>query len=299
MAGVTDWPFRLLCAEMGCCMAYSEMVSAKALARLNKNTISLLERQESESSLGVQIFGSDPQVMAEASSMLSGMGFSEISINMGCPAKKIVSNGEGSALLKDPKLAGRIASMCAKAATIPVTVKIRAGFSEVNAVEIARVLEESGASAIALHARTTLQGYSGKADWTLIEKVKRSIKIPLIGNGDIFEPEDALRMMEETGCNGVMIGRGAQGNPWIFKRVKSLVEKGLALPGPNIEERISVAVRHCEMMHELKGANGIIEMRKHLAWYTKGLKNASSVRARIMKAKSLHDIEKMLACLAE
>lgn len=297
MAGVTDLPFRLLCREQGCSLAYTEMVSAKAILYKNKNTRDLLRVGEGEHPVAVQLFGSDPAVMAEIAAYLEEGPYEIIDVNMGCPVPKIVKNGEGSALMKNPGLAGKILTAMVKAVKKPVTVKFRKGFEngDSTAVEFAKMAEASGVAAVAVHGRTREQYYSGKADWDIIRQVKRAVSVPVIGNGDIFQPEDAVRMMEETGCDGVMIARGVKGNPWIFGRARALMETGIAPPKPSIEEIRAMILRHGRMLSEYKGEKAAIrEMRSHMAWYTSGLPNSASLRNDINQAETYEDMEKLL-----
>ena len=297
MAGVTDLPFRLLCKEQGCSLVYTEMVSAKAILYKNKNTRALLEVKEEEYPVAVQLFGSDPAVMAEIAAQVEEGPFEIIDVNMGCPVPKIVKNGEGSALMRNPKLAEKILTAMVKATKKPVTVKFRKGFENGDsaAVEFAKMAEASGVAAVAVHGRTREQYYSGKADWDIIRQVKDAVSVPVIGNGDIFEPEDAVRMMEETGCDGVMIARGAKGNPWIFGRTKGLMETGITPPKPSGGEIRDMILRHGRMLSECKGEKaGIREMRSHMAWYTSGLPNSASLRNDMNQAETYEDMEKLL-----
>lgn len=292
MAGVTDLPFRLLSKEMGCGLVYSEMVSDKGLLYENCHTLHMLKIDERERPVAMQIFGSDPQSMAKAARLVEQSGADIIDINMGCPTPKIIKNGSGSALMCQPDLAYRIMASVVDAVCVPVTVKIRKGWNEasVNAVEIAGLAEKAGISAIAVHGRTREQFYTGEADWNIIRQVKKSVGIPVIGNGDIRTPYDAEKMMRETGCNGIMIGRGAQGNPWIFRQVTHYLATGDILPPPSIEERLAVLLRHLEMLIEHKGEYvGIREMRCHGAWYTKGLPHSAELRMKLNQAECKDD----------
>lgn len=298
MAGVTDLPFRILCREMGCDLTFTEMVSAKGLLYGNENTEKLLETAPIEEPCGFQIFGSEPAVMADIARRLEedyAGKVALIDINMGCPAHKIVGNGEGSALMRNVPLAAKIIEAVAKATKLPVTVKFRKGWDEasINAVEFARMAESSGASGICVHGRTREQGYSGKADWGIIAEVKAAVRIPVLGNGDIYSAEDMLRMREETGCDGVLIARGAMGNPWIFRDCKAALSQKQIEP-PTLEERISLAIRHARMQQDYRGAHGVIEMRKHIAWYLSGLPHAAQLRVRVNACQTLTDLEDML-----
>lgn len=297
MAGVTDLPFRLLCKEQGCALVYTEMVSAKGLYYGNKNTGILMETDQRERPVSLQFFGSDPQIMAEMAKQIEPMDFDILDINMGCPVPKIVNNGEGSALMKNPPLAGKIVEAIVKAIKKPVTVKIRKGFTaeEVNAVEMAHVLEESGASAIAVHGRTRSQYYSGQADWDIIRQVNERVKIPVLGNGDIFKPEDAVKMMADTGCDGVMIGRGIQGNPWLFSQTLHYMETGEIKPKPKVSEVAATIMRHAKMQAEFKGEYlGIREMRKHTAWYLAGYPNSAKLRKQVNQVESCAQLAELL-----
>lgn len=297
MAGVTDLPFRLLCKEQGCDVLYTEMVSAKAVLYKNRNTEPLMTYQQQEHPIGLQLFGSEPEVMAKIASQVQERGYDFIDINMGCPVPKIVNNNEGSALMKQPKLVGEIVSAMVKATKIPITVKIRKGFDEnrVNAVEIARIIEESGASAVAVHGRLRSEYYSGQADWNTIRQVKEAVHIPVIGNGDLTSPQDVLRMREETGCDAFMIGRGAKGNPFIFSQMKTYFEKGYIPEKPSLSDMVQVMLRHARMMVEYKGEfTGIHEMRKHVAWYTTGYPRSSKLRDQVNHVESFQELEDLL-----
>ena len=294
MAGVTDLPFRLLCKEQGAALCCMEMVSAKGIYYNNKNTESLLTVDERERPVSLQLFGSDPDIMAAMAAKIEHRNFDILDINMGCPVPKVVNNGDGSALMKKPILAGQIIEKMVKAINKPVTVKIRKGFDDdhINAVEMAHIAEESGAAAIAVHGRTREQYYSGKADWSIIAEVKSAVSIPVIGNGDILDAKDVITMYEQTGCDGFMIGRGAQGNPWIFRQILHYFETGEMIGKPPIEEMIQTMLRHARLQIEFKGDYlGIREMRKHAAWYTAGYKGASKLRGRINDVESYEDLE--------
>lgn len=293
MAGVTDLPFRLLCKEMGCNMLYTEMVSAKAILYKNKNTKELLNIDKNEHPVGVQLFGSDPDIMAQIAAQVEEGECDFIDINMGCPVPKIVNNGEGSALLKQPKLVEEILTKMVKAVNKPVTVKIRKGFENgtVYAVEIAKIAESCGVSAIAVHGRTREQYYSGKADWDVIKDVKKAVKIPVIGNGDIFSAEDAKAMKEYTGCDGLMVARGARGNPWIFREIKEYLENGNVIDKPKINDIREMIIRHAKMLVNYKGEyTGIREMRKHIAWYTAGLPHSAELRRMCNQIETMENL---------
>ena len=296
MAGVTDLPFRLLCKEQGAALCCMEMVSAKGIYYNNKNTESLLTVDERERPVSLQLFGSDPDIMAAMAARIEHRNFDILDINMGCPVPKVVNNGDGSALMKNPKLAGEIIEKMVKAIKKPVTVKIRKGFDDdhINAVEMAHIAQESGAAAVAVHGRTREQFYSGKADWSIIADVKSAVSIPVIGNGDILDAKDVIAMSEQTGCDGFMIGRGAQGNPWIFHQILHYFETGEMIGKPPMEEMVKTMLRHAKLQIEFKGDYlGIREMRKHAAWYTAGYKGASKLRGRINDVESYDELEQL------
>lgn len=282
MAGVTDISFRGLCKEQGCGLVYTEMVSAKALYYGSENTQKLLRISDEEMPVAVQIFGNDPDIMAKMveEHFNDRKDICIIDINMGCPATKIVKNGEGSALMKDPKLAAEIVRNIKQVSSKPVTAKFRKGFDEdnLNAVEFALALEDAGVDAVAVHGRTRKQMYEGKADWNIIKEIKDKVKVPVIGNGDVFTPEDALRMKELTNCDGIMVARGSMGNPWLFKQIQRILE-GEALKEITPEEKIDMCIRHYELAIKYDGYHKAIrEMRKHASWYIKGLPKCTDVR---------------------
>lgn len=297
MAGVTDLPFRLLCREQGAGMTVTEMVSAKAILYGNKNTGELLTVDPAERPTAVQLFGSDPDILAKISARVAQGPCDIIDINMGCPVPKIVNNGEGSALMRDPKLAERILTAMVKAVDKPVTVKFRKGFndSSVNAVEFAKMAESCGVAAVAVHGRTREQYYSGKADWDIIRRVKEAVRIPVIGNGDIFSAQDAERMLRETGCDGVMVARGAKGNPWIFRQITQYLDTGELPESPSLEEIRAMILRHGRMLAEYKGESvAMREMRGHMAWYTKGMPRSASLRNEINQVETLEGMARLL-----
>ena len=297
MAGVTDLPFRLLCREQGAGLLCMEMVSAKAIYYRNRNTEALLTIHEQEPPVSLQLFGSDADIISEMAKQIEERPFSILDLNMGCPVPKVTGNGEGSALMKDPKLVEEIVRKTVRAIRKPVTVKIRKGFDEghINAVEIAKIAEANGASAVAVHGRTREQYYSGKADWDIIRQVKEAVRIPVIGNGDVVSPETAEAMLQETGCDGIMIGRGAQGNPWIFRQILHWMETGEMEEKPAIEEIKSMILRHARLLEEYKGTyTGIREMRKHVAWYTAGCPGSAKLRAKVNEVESLSQLEDLI-----
>ena len=289
MAGVCDLPFRVLAKSLGCALVVAEMVSDKGLIYKNQHTHEMLAIEQSERPISLQIFGSDPFCMAKAARIVEQAGADIIDINMGCPTPKIVKNGEGSALMRTPDLAYRIIAAVVEAVQIPVTVKMRKGWDDrsVNAPVIAKLAEQAGAAAVAVHGRTREQFYSGVADLDIIKQVKDSVAIPVIGNGDIRCPEDAYQMMALTGCDGVMIGRAAQGNPWIFAQINYFLATGAKLPQPTVAEKIALLKHHLELVLQFKGEYiGIREMRKHAAWYTKGLPGSAELRCQFNQAES-------------
>lgn len=297
MAGVTDLPFRLLCREQGAGMVCTEMVSAKAISFHNKNTVALLETAQEERPVSLQLFGSDPDIISEAAASIEELPFDILDINMGCPVPKVAGNGEGSALMKNPKLVGEIVSKTVRAIRKPVTIKIRKGFSAdtVNAVEIARIAEASGAAAIAVHGRTREQYYTGRADWDIIRQVKEAVSIPVIGNGDVTSAARAKQLLEETGCDGVMVGRGAQGNPWLFGEIQTYLATGTVPERPTRAELLEMMLRHARMEIAYKGAyTGIREMRKHIAWYTAGIPNSAKLRASVNTVETYEQLRELL-----
>lgn len=294
MAGVTDFAFRRICKEMGAGLVVTEMVSAKGLYYNDEKTADLTHSHNDERPVALQIFGSDPEIMAQITrdNLNNREDIDIIDINMGCPAPKIVKNGDGSALMKDLDLAGKVIASVVQASNKPVTVKFRMGWdhSRLNGEELARIAESNGASAITIHARTRDMFYSGNADWSYIAKVKRAVSIPVIGNGDIFTPEDAVKMIDRTGCDGVAVGRGAMGNPWIFREITDLIN-GRTPSKPSLDEMLEVSIRHFNMEIGLKGTRvGVREMRKQLAWYLKGLRNSNEVKNRINTMTSPEEI---------
>lgn len=299
MAGVTDLPFRLICKQKGCGMLYTEMINAKALCYNDENTKKMTKIEDEEHPIAIQIFGSEPEYMGRAAEILNSHPNEILDINMGCPAPKVIKNGDGSALMKNPKLAEEVMRAVVENSTKPVTLKIRKGWDDnsVNAVEIAKIAEQAGISAVAIHGRTREQYYSGKADWDIIKEIKDSISIPVIGNGDVFEIEDAINMLEKTNCDAIMIGRGAQGNPWIFNRINHYMQTGEILAKPTAEEKISTAIEHMKLAVAEHGEYvAVREMRKHIGWYIKGLKNSARYRDEINK---LTDCESVIMKLKE
>jgi nifR3 family TIM-barrel protein len=297
MAGVTDLPFRILCKEKGADLVYTEMVSAKAIQYNNKNTENLLYISEEERPVALQLFGADPDILADTAKRLEDRNFDILDLNMGCPVPKVVNNGEGSALMKNPKLIGEIVRKVSHNYSKPVTVKIRRGFSEdcINAVEVAKIAEDSGAAAVAVHPRTREQYYSGRSDWEVIRKVKEAVNIPVIGSGDVVTPEDTKKILLQTNCDAVMLARGTRGNPWIFKQIKAYLNQGILLPKPEFSEVREMIMRHARLSVEYKGEfTGIREMRKHVAWYTAGYPGSAKLRNRVNEIESLDDLQRLL-----
>ncbi|MBR1852185.1 MAG: tRNA dihydrouridine synthase DusB [Lachnospiraceae bacterium] len=293
MAGVSDLPFRLLCHELGAGLVCMEMVSAKAIYYNNKNTDSLMEIHPEEGAASLQLFGSDPVILSEMAKRIEDRPHAFLDLNMGCPVPKVVNNGEGSALMKDPKLVEEILTALVKATKKPVTIKIRKGFDEthVNAVEIAKIAEACGVAAVAVHGRTREQYYSGRADWDIIRQVKEAVSIPVLGNGDVDSPGKAEQMLQETGCDGVMIGRAAQGNPWIFREVTSYLQNGAVPPRPTNAEKKELILRHAALQLQYKGEYiGVREMRKHLSWYTFGLPGSAKFRQQINTMETMEQL---------
>ena len=300
MAGITDRAYRILAKEAGCGLVCTEMVSDQALLYGNPKTNHLLDSSGETGPISMQIFGSDTGYMADAAEIVESRGADLIDINMGCPTPKIVKNGEGSALMREPEKAAEIVRAVVGRVQVPVTVKMRKGWDErsINAVELARLVVDAGAAAVTVHGRTRSQFYTGKADWGIIAAVKKAVNVPVIGNGDIWNPQDARAMMEQTGCDGVMIGRAALGNPWILTRIVHFLKTGDLMPGPAPEERVATALRHLDLLVEIKGETvAVWEMRKHAAWYMKGLRGASRLRELVNKAKSKEEIRKIFNAL--
>lgn len=300
MAGVTDMPFRVLCREQGCGFTYTEMISAKGMYYKDEKSWKLAELGEAEAPAAVQIFGSEPDILAYAAGKLNDTAAAVIDINMGCPTPKITKNGEGSALMLKPELAGELIRAVVSASKKPVTIKIRKGWDDehINAVEFAMMAEKCGTSAIAVHGRTRDQFYSGKADWDIILRVKKAVSIPVIGNGDIRSPEDAVKMLEYTGCDAVMVGRGAQGNPWLFRSIRHYIKTGQILPEPDIEEKKAMMLRHLNMLVGLKGEyTGVREMRKHISWYIKGYRDSSRFKDQVFRAVSQEQMTSLISML--
>lgn len=297
MAGITDHPFRMIAREMGAAAVLTEMVSADGLVRNNEKSAPLLRFEEVERPVGVQLFGSDPEIMAQGARLTAERRPDWIDLNFGCPVRKVVKRNAGSRLMRDPERLGRIVEAVVKAVALPVTAKIRSGWGseEINAVEVAQIAQEKGAKAITIHPRTQQMGFSGTADWRIIAELKSAVDIPIIGNGDIWKPEDARRMLEETGCDRVMVARGARGNPWIFKRTNALLETGETPPAPDLSERIALCLRHLHLMVIEHGElSGVRRMRKHIVWYTKELQGGSALRQAIFGLESAAEVEATL-----
>lgn len=302
MAGVTDLPFRMLCREQGAGLLCMEMVSAKAISYKNRNTAALMEIHEKEHPVSLQLFGSEPELMGEVAASIEEHPFDILDINMGCPVPKVVNNGEGSALLKDPRRIGKIVAAVSHAVRKPVTIKMRIGFERypVDVTEIAKIAEENGAAAIAVHGRTRQQYYSGEADWETIRKVKESVSIPVIGNGDVDSPKKAEALLRQTGCDAVMIGRAVRGNPWIFREMNAYFQTGELCAKPSVWEVKEMILRHARMQIALKGEYiGIREMRKHVAWYTAGMRNSAGIRRKSNQIASYEQLEELLKCMEE
>ena len=294
MAGVTDLPFRVLCAEQGAGLVCMEMVSAKAIYYKNRNTEELMEIDPGEHPVSLQLFGSDPEIISEMAKQVEEKPFDILDINMGCPVPKVVNNGEGSALMKNPKLVEEIISRTVKAIHKPVTVKFRKGFDEdhVNAVEIAKIAEQSGAAAVAVHGRTREQYYAGKADWDIIAQVKDAVSIPVFGNGDVTDGKSTAALLKQTGCDGVMIGRAVRGNPWIFREINHYLDTGEVLERPTTDEVCDTILRHAQMELELKGEyTAVREMRKHIAWYTAGYPRSAALRRQVNEIEDFETLK--------
>ena len=297
MAGITDSPFRRLAVEMGCALVYTEMISAKGTLYNPSQTLKIACFKETERPVGIQLFGSDPVIMAEGAALAAKLEPDLIDINMGCPVRKVISRGEGCALMLDPEKAYVITRSVCEAVDLPVTVKMRKGWSNdrINVVEVARAMQEAGAAAVTIHGRTGEQGYSGTADWSIIAAVKEKVDIPVIGSGDIRQPEDAALMLSETGCDAVMLGRGVLGNLWLIKRTVHFLDTGEILPEPDKNERLDFALKHLALVIKEKGEDiGVREMRKQISWYLKGMPNAAKIRNKVMHAVSRAEVDAIL-----
>jgi tRNA-dihydrouridine synthase B len=306
LAGVSDSPFRQLAREQGASGVYTEMVSSDGLVRRNQATLDYCAFELHERPIGIQLFGSDPAIMAEATRVLCDLPEARrpdlVDINMGCPVRKVVNRCAGAALLQDVPLIGRIVRAMADVSTVPVTAKIRLGWdgNSRNVVEVARVLEDAGAAAVAIHARTRAEKFEGEAHWEMIAEAKQAVRVPVIGNGDVRSAEDAVRMLETTGCDGVMLGRAAFGDPWVFRRVRAFHERGEVLPPPTATERLEAGIRHIAMMVKAVGADSAArEMRKHVAWYVKGLPHSAAVREQVNKTRSVDEMSALLRTYLE
>ncbi len=298
MAGVTDKAFRLIAKPFGPALMYTEMVSGKGLHYKSNKTSALLEAEDAEKPVAAQIFGHDPEIMGEIATEALDYGAVMIDINMGCPAPKIVNNGDGSAMMKDPQNAGKVIAAVRKAVSVPLSVKFRMGWDDahINAVEFAKIAEANGADAVTVHGRTREAFYSGTANWDIIRQVKEAVSIPVIGNGDVVDGISAKALLQETGCDGIMVGRAAQGNPWIFRNILHYLETGEALPPPSLEERVSVASRHLELLVKFKGdRRGILEARKHMSWYFKGIPGGAPLREQFNKASTFQEMTALLS----
>ncbi len=297
MAGVTDLPFRLLCKEQGADLLYTEMVSAKGIEYNNRNTEDLLSIEDKERPIAIQLFGADPYALSEAAKKIENRNFDILDINMGCPVPKVVNHGEGAALMNNPKLVGEIVYSLSRAINKPVTVKIRKGFDDdnINAVEIAKIAEANGAAAIAVHGRTRMQYYTGKADWDIISKVKQAVSVPVIGNGDVYDVHDAIDITNQTGCDGIMLARGAKGNPWIFSQIKEYFVTGIIKAKPEIDEVVQMILTQSKLAIEYKGEfTAMNQMRKHIAWYISGYPNAAKLKNSTSYIKTYEELETIL-----
>ncbi len=297
MAGVTDKAFRLIAKPFGPALMYTEMVSGKGLHYGSSRTESLLAAEDAEKPVAAQIFGHDPEIMGGIAADALKHGAVMIDINMGCPAPKIVNNGDGSAMMKDPENAGKVIAAVRKSVSVPLSVKFRMGWDDthINAVEFARIAEANGADAVTVHGRTREAFYSGTADWEIIRKVKNAVSIPVIGNGDVVDGPSAKKMLEQTGCDGIMVGRAAQGNPWIFRNILHHLKTGEILPPPSLAERVDTALHHLTLLVRFKGEHrGVLEGRKHMSWYFKGIPGGAPLREKLNKASSFSEMSALL-----